>query len=841
MRKLFHIILLFFTVLSVCAEMVLIQDDKKLAVKNNYYQLQFNAQNGYEPELLTVNGKSIRLSGGLVCSEDGELPKYTGHYSSEPARYQQNKCAVQCDILKNDASEIILKLSWDIPDGKITDIISFTDSPLIRHQVEISFNRILFEVFYSLGSPNLSSAKGEGVFYPDEKRVKGLWTTGALAESPDWRFAWNPVNKIGFGMICPEGQNLVGIQYFMRGRLEGWSGDMTTIRLFHNQLRYEKLPGKVKFQFSMIMGGDPENARQLAEKILPAKERISIEKLHVKKLITRVGGENEAEFLVRNNSKEPQTVSLKTGISWGLTNNREIGNDSLTLAPGELKRHQVSWKFDEKIEWGAAVQVDVFAGSEKIASEREYCGVTNFAPAVGGVGIVNPGNCRQEGSEDTWIEQFRRGYIAVIEYYCWYPSSIFGLAPKEDSWNPHTESQAAYTVTLSKTFLQRLNKEAKENGMYIYAMISGLLNYKTGLKYPEILQYCENGQPSMYNGKIHGDKRYATIKPNAYSEDFAYRWGREMADSVDMFGWGGCRWDWGFLPNAPNDPLHHDKMTDDKLPDWYDFNGTSSRKLFPDPDRAGAKALAAWRRGVEERHPDFIYGTNMHADEATFRKSPEYMKEASRNSMVLFESLLNYADPKLKINTWQSWGKALTDACQRVRPYGAQPIVGVMRGFLPGSVALNTAQYVCFASGAKWWGYNDVSPIGNGRERMQFMIRFSEYYFDTKFRQILPDGIRISRNERILWKQFVYERQTESGREMTIHLINLPESDYIGQRHEIPAVRKNITITLKDKIAEAYIMLPQSPAQAIKLEVKDDTIMVPELTDAAIVLIKLRS
>jgi hypothetical protein len=172
-----------------------------------------------------------------------------------------------------------------------------------------------------------------------------------------------------------------------------------------------------------------------------------------------------------------------------------------------------------------------------------------------------------------------------------------------------------------------------------------------------------------------------------------------------------------------------------------------------------------------------------------------------------------------------------------------------MRGLLPGTVSLNLAQYICFASGVKWWEGPAV-PDGIDRSyiRHRFMVRFSEYYFDNAFR-LLPEKrrmkeVKLDGNPRIFWQQFVYERSKNGFRDVTVHLINLPQSDYICQRHEVPPVRKNVKISVqavgREKLSAAYAMLPNPKPYAVKLNVSGNTAVLPELTDAAIILFKFK-
>jgi hypothetical protein len=830
------------------AGVTLKQSGKKLTVNNQYYQVEFDGSKGYAMTGLKASGKQAYVQGELIFSTDGEQEKYIGRYCTAPRKFMQQRAKVNCSVLNNSSQKAEFKLEWKFPGGSAKDVVScVAGSPLIKHDVELSFNQIMFEAYYQLDGRNFSSSRGESIFYPDKKRIKGVWYNGFSSFCPTWKFAWNPNKKIGFGIIGPSGQGWASIHYMMRGRKEGWNWDLTRMQLIRKPLRYIKLPGKVNFTFYVIAGGNPQIADKLAIALLPKPKDISIDKVWPQKLITRNGKDNYTTITVTNNGSKAGKVELVSKAIWDVNKDKVIDTRTLTLQPGGTSTFEVNWK-GNPMDWGMTFRTDAYVDGKLVDSKEEYCAVSNFAPAVAGVSIYNAGNCKQEGSEATWAERLRKGYIGVVEFYCWQSSTINGLAPKVDKWEPHTESQGAYRTVMTKKFLKTFIDDAHKNGVYVYAMITGLFNFRNGLENPEVFQYCKNGQPNLYNGKVYGgEKRFSVGKANAFNEKFAYKWGQEMGRSVDMFGWDGCRWDWAFIPNAPCDPLYQDKMKGKELPDWYDNKGVPSKNLYPDSDAVAAKALKAWRKGVEESHPEFVYGSNGHATAEAFRLTPKHSKARATKSLLLFEYLLNYSGKSL--NTWQKWAKELTLDCQRVRPYGAQPMVGFMRGLLPGTVSLNLAQYICFASGVKWWEGPAV-PDGIDRSyiRHRFMVRFSEYYFDNAFR-LLPEKrrmkeVKLDGNPRIFWQQFVYERSKNGFRDVTVHLINLPQSDYICQRHEVPPVRKNVKISVqavgREKLSAAYAMLPNPKPHAIKLNVSGNTAVLPELTDAAIILFKFK-
>ena len=826
-------------------------DGKILTVKNQCYQAAFNGGKGYAMDGLNIQGRQLKTLGCLKFSSDGEQPQYIKRYAADPRPFIQSDSAVQCNIIKQGPDKAEFRLDWSFPGGTASDTITCTaDSPLIQHEVSLSFNQIMFEANFRLDAWNFSSPNGEGVFFPDKRRVAGVWDTGLFAPCPGYEYAWNPVTNVGVGLIGPQDQDFVSIHYYMRGLKEGSDSDITCMQLLHKPLRYVKLPGQVKFKFFVIAGGNPAEAAKLASAELPAPKEITVDEAWPRKLVTRPGQDNRSTVKVTNHTLSAQKVKLVSSTAWSIDRIETVDSRELELAPGETRQYQFKWNAGKR-NYGVTFRTDAYVNDRLIDGREEYCAVSDFAPAAAGVSIVTPGNCNKEGSEAAWMEFMRRGYIGVIEYYCWTPNTIDGLAPQEDKWEPHTESQMSYRVTLTKKFLKTFVNDAHENGISIYAWVTGLCNFRKGLEDPKLFQYCANGQPSIWNSKMYNDTRFAVGSVNGYQEDFARKWGQEMARSVEMFGWDGCRWDWNFIVGVPPDPLYSKNQII-----WHDAEGKTSDKLYPDSDETATKALTAWRRAVNEKFPDFVYSTNCFADAATLEKYPKHFAASATKSMMLFEYLLDYSQPAN--STWQKWAKNLTEDCQRVRPFGAQPVVGMMRGLLPGTVSRNLAQYICLASGVKWWeGTALPDGLDQNYKSYRFMTRFSEYYFDDAFR-LVPEArrlkeIQVSGSPRIFWQQFVYERPVTNGREVTVHLINLPESDYICQRHEVPPVRKNVTVSVmpfqsfssnrvepvaEEKLNEAWAMLPNPRPHVLKLQIKDNAVALPELEDAAIILFK---
>ena len=311
-----------------------------------------------------------------------------------------------------------------------------------------------------------------------------------------------------------------------------------------------------------------------------------------------------------------------------------------------------------------------------------------------------------------------------------------------------------------------------------------------------------------------------------------------------MFGWDGCRFDWAFTPSVVGDPMRAKKS------DWYDFKGTPSRKLYPDQDKAGTAALRAFRRAIAERHPEFIYGTNSgEYSPERLKALPKYKKEASTNSWIWFEYLLNYTSKRSR--TWSKWTRRLVRDSQTARVNGSQVGLGWMRPYPPGSVTGALMPYAILYSGLHWIGPVDRDKsLGSNWRVWRYALRYSKYFYDPKMVRI-PEKrrfktISLANADNLFWREWVFERDFGKGRRLLVNMINASGDDFISERHLPPPSRRNIELTFKkrtnERVAKASLLLAEPMPHAVRLKVDDEgenaKIAIPEVKWGAAVLIE---
>ena len=808
-------------------------------VQNDSYTIQFAKKSGSRGKFVKINGKKLPYF--MVTPTvylNGERPKWDGQYSeSSDTRISRAALKVTQEIVSESADKVVLKFTYPFQRGDITEQVTFDDSNLIRYDVVLNYNGRLGR--FDLGTHLNWHNSEEIVHYPDRSLARGVWHSyGKVVEGPSWRYVWYGRDKIGYGLVAPKNRQLAGISYFVMRTKDGWDNNTSHMNITYSPLGQCGLKGTLKFTFYVIAGGNPETAEKLAASILGKESKVGFFTYETEKLVIRPGQNNKILADLRNTTGKKADLTLKTTINYGLDTEKTVDVRKVSLNAGEIKKIKIPVSFPAEAQRGVAIRTDMTDASGKLLDRKmDFCSITNFAPRDTGFGIINVGQVYQHGSQDTWNQLFKDNYVGGYEYYCWTPSTIFGLAPDFESWIPQTEQN--YRSRISKAFLQELIGNAHSKGVGVYAWITGLWSYKEALRRPEWVQFTKNGQPNIYSGSVNPDgSRRVVVKANMFYPDRAAIWGKEMADSVSMFGWDGCRWDWGFVPSLPNDPLYHGDLAED----WYDFRGTPSSELFPDPDKTGVECLKAWRKEVESRHPNFIFGTNYGSRDEAWNNSPGYHKAAATNAVVLFEDMLGFREEKW--NTFEKWGNELARRCDRVRPYNAAPLVGAMSGLPPTSVSYQLANYTCASAGVKWWaGINKIFHSGIP-ERNRFFLRFAEYYFDTAFLRPKKCPVELVSPVNVLFKPFVRERKTAEGREVVVPFVNQPEENgHICEFHMKPPVRKNFPIKLDLKPGEtatAWFMDPNAPEKAVKLDVKDGIVTVPEVEYGAMVLFQCK-
>lgn len=776
-------------------------DDGSFEVKNGHYGIHLSSSSGYAMTKASCGGAWFDLKGGFACALDKEPRVWRDAYMAKPEFEGQSQVKnAKAEVLEESPSRILIVVRWELKKGvEVVQKLAFDDSARIGVEHTVTYPVPLHSVCYSLTSAGMVPEKTK--FFPENRHLPGAIHKPYCYAAPNWKFMSD--GERGVGLVAPDGNGWDRFEYASLIKTTRWAA-ANELALHHAFMGHEK-KGAAIMRFALVLTKDTAVAGKIARTMLAGLPKVELVEQRVERVLSPKGGKNAMLATLVNNTALPVVAEVRGEYVWDIDKVVTLPSREVRLAPGEMRPYRIDWRYPHEVEWGVAARLRVFVDGKETDFKSDICSVSDFPAAATGVGIINANQAGQDGCEVAWADHLRRSYKGVTEYYCWAPSSWdptrkTGLSPVADEWDVRTEHPLP--THLTKRYLKKLVDEAHKRGVSIHSWITGLVNYQIGMKYPKMLRYTEDGQPSVYNGRLTDGKRFATVKLTPYNEKDASDWGDQMADSVDMFGWDGCRWDWTFRPVAPNDPYYTEAEMAKNYHwlEWFDWRGESVRKLYPNPDKTGAECVKAWRKAVSARHPSFTYATNLHLDDDYARTSPEYVKATSSGrSLILFEYLLGFNNHG---KTFGKWGEAVAKATERVRENGGQTEVGFMRGVPEGTVSERLARHVCHAAGCKWWGSPDeIRYWGAKRRTLPFAIRFAKWFYSNDYRRLALERrvkeVKVRSSGRLLYEPFIYERRLDGGaRELVVHIVNVDPDAFITMYNPEPKTRDDVMVEI---------------------------------------------
>ena len=831
----------------------LVRTDARWTVSNAHYCASFKPSAGYRLGWVKYGKREWSVAGGFVVGYDGQSEKFIGR--AHAAQRIVGQDGAKGEVVENAPNKVVLRFSWPLPcGGKAVQTVSFDDSPVVRYVQDVDWKQPLGDAIFELNTLQANARKT--LFYPESRAFTGVWNNGNWSALPRWKYMHD--GAFGCGVVAADGTGWENFVFAARTPAKGW-GARNFINLKHEYLANEPVPNRKSMRFSLVLSGDLATAVAAARGELSGAPAVQLCDIEPDRVYCRKGGENALTTTLVNNTAEARTVKVAVELASGFDDVRRVSEEVLELKPGEMRVYRKGYSFADRpdFEWGLAVRVRVSDANtgELLDCRSDVTSVANRGFNASGVGITNAGTTKQDGAEAAWADVFRRQYIGMVEYYAWSPSTWdperkMGQAPKVDEWWPTSDSQTGYINMITKKFLKTLIEEFHKRGVDAYDWITGLCNYRQAVAHPDKFQYCRNGQLAIYAGRVWKPEenkllkvptRFAVAKIAPYTVEDAIDWGEQTVESIEMFGWDGCRWDWGWTPCAPNDPLYMAELLLDKTKfEWFDSKGVSCFEKYPDPDATGTECLRAWRDTIAKKHPEFTYSANIHATDSAFKSMPRYMAETCRDGLALLEYLIpGGAGDKLR--TFEKWGSQLANDNQNVRRCGSHSEVGHISTFCAGSVGGQLTRYVCHAAGSKWWGGpGDMRYWGAKHRSLPFAIRFSEYFWSLDLMSVpaadLPSKVEVV-GDRLFWKPFVYERVSDGVRELVVHVVNVDPGLYMIVKHPDVKAVKDLKVRVKpapgEKSVEAWGLVPGDEPTAVRLAGGGGEFTLPRLEEAA--------
>jgi len=821
------------------AEMTLEEREGEAIVRTDVYAASVDTKTGVLTSVTDVaSGRTVELSGpGLILVPERDREEWAQAWTPSPTIHRE--VSATTDVRFEQRQDAIVCVSeWASPVGAVRRTATFADGrPVVEIDYAVSATGVIEEIGYQIETRDRGLFTRGRIFPADERVLSPRDGMARHDPAPALAYCWD--GDTGIGLMA--GGDARAVAHAIEP-----GPNLVQLAAYSQPLRWTAPPFEAGLQVKLVIGVDPQEALALYRALTPGLKSVEIADLEIDRLIHWTDEAGGATAIVFNNDDEARSVRVAAAVVSGLGQADALPEQVLGLGPGEAARVRLRWP--PLPEWGHGLEVRLLdADGAQLDVAREYFAVSDNFSRVGQIVVFNPGWMKDDWRIPRYVEWARRNAIGTIEYYCWAPDQVFDLTPDAEVFEPHTESQGAYRAQLRRSFLQDLVVQAHEGGLRVLAMDTGMASLPGALSHPEQARYTAEGQIYIYNGDIHDGKRFNAVPAHVFTEERIRAWATEMADSVDMFGWDGVRFDWNFIPASPADPLDLDAEGERDRNTWYDWQGRPAHELFPEPDATGASLCRLWRETVTSRHPRFVYHGNYQVNAEVRDTFPQYTNAACADSGILREGLLNVA---LRYPTWQEWADALMETTRVIRPLGGQPSVGWMRGYAPGSISHSVLQYCMISAGFHWYGSAGARhSIDDTWTRFRHALRFSEYFYDPAFLPAEAATVTGGGVERVLWEPFVFVRDEGERRETLVHLVNLPESDHIIQRHAIPPVRENLTVTIDlpegARVESCHVLVPDPHPHAQPLDwvlagAGHAVVTLPELREMASVLMVAR-
>ena len=823
--------------------------EKSWKVANDAYQLELNVANDCRISSITMNGVEKAYRGLFLYGYDMQPATFTGQAAARDAQVYPN--GAKAKVIMETPEQLVIEVSWGDESSKAVETLTFDNSPVIDVSVALDWSRVVGIPFFLMAMQEGDAIPEKTCFYPEGRNFTGVhehYRRGEHSALPAWKHL-KEGDYFGIGVVAPEASGWDKFVFASRKEAKGEWGSGAWIELTGKQLVDEELPGHRNYALKLVLSPDEQITHKLANQMLKSAPKVQLCDIEPDKVHSKPGQKNGLRTTIVNNTESAQKVKVEVELFTGLDEVRQISEEVVELKAGEMRPYYKDWSYDKDFRWGVTMRVKVSeVETGKLLDYRaDVTSVHERGYAAAGVCDLNSGTAIQDGLEETWADLLKRSYIGMMEYYAWSPSTWdpeyrSGQAPEGDDWEPCSDSQMAYRSRISKKFLKGFINAAHERGTDMIDWITGLVNYRMAVRNPTKFQYSKNGQILIYASRVWGDnERFAVAKIAPYTVEDARDWGEQTAASVYMFGWDGCRWDWGFLPTVPNDPLFlNAEGVGAKDLEWYNWEGKVCWDLFPDPQKTACECGKAFLDAVRKRHPNFVNTSNINASKPTL---DAYTAQRVSNGLGLLEYLIGF-DSHEKYNTFAKWAKPLTEGSNRLRKVNGHSEVGHIFRFHDNSPATKYARYACHAAGSKWWGStNDIRYWGAWHRELPFAMRFSEYFWGTDFLQVEDETERFNKvtvlnGDHLLWKDFVFEREKDGVKELVFHIVNVePDSHFFVRRAESKPV-KNLQVKLGVKVKECYVAQPGIEPTIEKTPVKDGILTIPEMKEAAMVAVK---
>ena len=635
----------------------------------------------------------------------------------------------------------------------------------------------------------------------------------------------------------------------------GHGGALDEIRLYQRALSAEEVAKRAATPEAFVP------APVVVSQVWPAR------------LLTRPGQKVALRVGATSLAAAPQTVKFRAFVETELDKDIPLQEATLTLAPGEAKEFKLDWDPGPNL-----------YGFDLIGEVRNEQGQLLDRKSETFLVGRNPYQLGQYSSfaSYAWDEDtirrakssavsMRRFYLPLAEYWCFNPDNFSKCAPDTDKWFP---GMGATAYKNSEATTQAWISACHELGLgcvpYSISYASGYDGTRMAREHPEWMAYDAKGRLTggvetqllevmtkfyqQYPKSLDNKEIMDAIArfPNSgaglqiSTVDLALRepvrfHAAQVAAGVKRFNWDGLRWDGHPQVGGPGDPITMG------VPSLYDLNG---KPLVPDDatrDRLTVENIRMVKAAVLKENPDAVFGYNWGLEyEKHGRVRPtDYAECCKDGGTILWESVNGIHDAGSPWHRWRDAADAIADEVEHPRQNGGFLQCGGFPWWLAAEPYGKHLLAAIFAARAHLFSAPGLDTNG---PYLRFAARYAGLLYDPAIARSpeWAQAIQVG-SDQVWWRKYVYERPTAGGKQVIVHLLNSPATEFVEIGNATPpTVQKDLKVTFTLPGGQApqavYLLSPDRAPASVKLEAAPQggtlVVTVPELAYWEVVVVQ---
>ncbi|HEY3397515.1 MAG TPA: LamG-like jellyroll fold domain-containing protein [Armatimonadota bacterium] len=523
------------------------------------------------------------------------------------------------------------------------------------------------------------------------------------------------------------------------------------------------------------------------------------------KLFTRPGQKVKLQVGVASVSATPQTVTLKAFVEAGLGRELPLQEAPLTLAPGEVKELSFDWDPGANL-YGFDLVAELRDAQGQLLDRKSESFLVGKNPYQLG---QYAGYASYTWDQDSVISarrhavMMRSHYIPLSEYWAFNADTFGKCVPDTDKW---FVGSGATAYRLDNATTEALMTSCHELGLgvvpYSLSYVSGYYGTKLALEHPEWMAYDRKGRITggveteldelmtrfynEYPGSLDDKDLMAAINRfpnegaglqistvNLANRDAIKYHAESVAAGVQHFNFDGLRWDGHPQVGGPGDPITMG------VPELFDLQGKPLVPNTTERDRLSVENTRLVKSLVLKVNPDAVFGYNWGLEyQKHGRIRPTDYAECCRDGgTILWESVNSIHDPGSPWHRWQDAADMIADEVECPRQNGGFLQVGAFPWWLAGEVYGKHLLSAIFAARARLF---NAPGIETNAPYLHFAARYADLLYDASVARS-PEWAAATKvsSPQVWWQKYVFERPAPEGKQIIVHLLNSPASEFV--------------------------------------------------------------